>query len=760
MAPGVSKRLTFGVEGAGGLSHSSNSGELMTSARDNGSTSRGRVAVDILIIGFGYSVIPLLRELELRGQSYTIVSEGMSIWQHLAHKERLDFDLVSSFHGSVYSFDQVEADVTEDYYPTSREFYEYQEVLFSRYYQHVVEDTVTLVENHAAHSAVHTARGQCYEAGHVVFATGLSRPQNETIKNLDLREIHDQTIVFGSAGDTTNMMMARAVAQGNRVILVNNGFVALDKFMAFDMPGPKDSNWYLPIFGVRTGKRYPLDLAQAECHMMERYFRRTYKGFFSIAVGPPGPDSILGRLMPHVLHVKHPNTHRADAAREGKQAKAGIPNGLIVIKYWPIDTYETLFGDELEDEIRSGKILNDVAFFHEEGLVESWPKAHTTIDVENKTIAHGDRLVEYDLFVEGGAEVPRLPPIVSVADDGARHQYRYVYRENYLGVVPSTLNNVFFMGYTRPTSAGSANVTEMQGMMVHKLLSDPEFKEQMYETIDERIAEYNDYYYPKNGPHKKTDHVVFFGFYTHEVAKFLGIDRKLRSCLSWNPLKTWRNLQFELLQPNNALKFRIEGEYAVEGAGTLSRRIFEANDRWQIMLFVFLSCFWDQILGLMCIWMMFKQYAIDGLLPAGLGSMTTELVPHVGAWLVVCSGLTALFVRSYNILHVLTWSMAMPLLGPKVHLQPLAMIYIAYTGQWWLCLVLFAVMCLLSIAFRSFHLPPLSGRYIFSDTKYKHEYRPFWRRYLEVYRKVNGQFLQERAARVEGRSRVEASRRA
>ena len=703
-----------------------------------------QIPVDILIIGFGYSVIPLLRELEERGQTYTLVSEGLPIWQQLASKKRLDFDLVSSFHGSIYAPDQVEADVADDYYPTSREFYEYQEILFSRYRHRIVEDTVTLVENHEDHSLVHTARGRCYVAGNVVFATGLTRPQNETIKNLDLREIHDKTVVFGSAGDTTNMMMARAIAQGNKVILVSNGFVALDKFMAFDMPGPKDSNWYIPILGIRTGKRYPLDLAQAECHMVETYFRRTYKAFFSIAVGPPGPDTILGRLMPHVLHVKYPATYRADAAREGKLAPAGIPNGLVVIKYWPIDTYETLFGDDLEDELRSGKILNDIAFFHEEGLVESWPKAHTTIDRDNQTIVHGDQRLSYDVLIEGGAEVPRLPPIVSVRADGSRHNYQYVYRDNYLGVVPSSLDNVFFIGYTRPTSAGIANMTEMQGLMVHKLLSDSDFKAQMYENLDERIEKYNDYYYPKYGPHKKTDHLVYFGFYTQEVAKFLGIDRKLRSCLSWNPLKTWRDIQFELLQPNNSLKYRRQGEYAIEGAEPLSRRIFEANDRWQIMFFVFLSCFWDQLLGLQAIWMMFKEFALDGLLDQGITAMTWAQAPHVGAWLVLCSVLTWGFVKNYNVLHVLTWSTAMPLLGPKVHLQPLVMLYIAFAGGWWHCLALFAVMIVLVAGFRKFHKPPVSGRYIFSDCKYKHEYRPFWRRYLEAYRKVNAEYLRER----------------
>ena len=41
------------------------------------------VDVEHLVVGFGYSCIPLLREFDLRGQSYTIVSTGPSIWEQL-----------------------------------------------------------------------------------------------------------------------------------------------------------------------------------------------------------------------------------------------------------------------------------------------------------------------------------------------------------------------------------------------------------------------------------------------------------------------------------------------------------------------------------------------------------------------------------------------------------------------------------------------------------------------------------------------------
>ncbi len=86
------------------------------------------------------------------------------------------------------------------------------------------------------------------------------------------------------------MMVAKAVPQGKKVILVNNGFVNLDKYVTFETPGPK-SQWYLPIFGVRTGKRYNLDLAQLEFHIVGRPWPKFYNDLFAIPLGPPDPES-------------------------------------------------------------------------------------------------------------------------------------------------------------------------------------------------------------------------------------------------------------------------------------------------------------------------------------------------------------------------------------------------------------------------------------------------------------------------------------
>ncbi|MEQ9498574.1 MAG: hypothetical protein RIT81_16985 [Deltaproteobacteria bacterium] len=698
--------------------------------------------VEILIVGFGFSAIPLLRELDARGQAYTVLSHGTPIWQQLAANDRLDFDLVSSFHASFYVEDQVEANVIDNYYPTAREFFEYHERIFAPYRNKVIEDRVIAVDNYADRSVVRTESGKVYETKNLVFATGLGRPQNKTIKELDIQKIEGQTLVFNTIGDTANMMVAKAVPQGNKVILLNDGFVNLDKYVTFETPGPK-SQWYLPIFGVRTGKRYALDLAQLEFHNVGRFWPRFYKDLFAIPLGPPEPESIVSRtLLPHKFHVLRPETYRRGRVRANAQARAGHANGMSGIKYWPIDMYEQRFGDDVDDRIRNGVLMNDLIFFHTEGLVETWSKDRTTVDMETRTIRCDGRIEHFDHFIDGGSEEPRLPPIHFVSEDGTRHQYAYAYRGTYLGVVPEDLRNVFFLGYTRPFTGGLANMTEMQAVMIHKLLTDEDRRSGLYEDIHQRIEDYNDYYYPVGSSRTPTDHLVNYGLYTADVAEFVGIGRKFSSGLSWNPLKTFRNLRFELLHPNNALKFRMEGEYAVEGAEALGRKIAAHNEHWSILMFLLASCLWDVLLGYLFIVLLMLDFVVEPLLNLPTGGFQAGEIAGMVAWTTLCAGLAVLFHKNRRLIMLSTYSLTVPLFGLKATTVPIAMVYIAMTGQWALCPALFAAWAFIAFLFRQFHKPPISGRYLFADCKYKHAYRPFYERYRERYAAIR----QERQA--------------
>lgn len=110
--------------------------------------------VHTLIVGFGFSVITLLRELEKSGHAYTLISEGKTIWEHLHDNDKLNFDLVSSYHTSVLTEDQVKDPYLEDFFPTATDNYEYHRRIMAPFRDKVTHDRVISVDNFADHSIV------------------------------------------------------------------------------------------------------------------------------------------------------------------------------------------------------------------------------------------------------------------------------------------------------------------------------------------------------------------------------------------------------------------------------------------------------------------------------------------------------------------------------------------------------------------------------------------------------------------------------
>ena len=134
---------------------------------------------------------------------------------------------------------------------------------------------------------------------------------------------------------------------------------------------------------------------------------------------------------------------------------------MIGIKHHAFDFYKTRYGETptiLEENIRQGHLLNDMGFFHLEGLLQTWKKNRTTIDREHKTVSlrqegRSTQTVAYDHLVEGQVEIPNLPPIVYICNknDGHKHVYQHRYRKTLYGVVPSQLHhNIFFLGFHAP----------------------------------------------------------------------------------------------------------------------------------------------------------------------------------------------------------------------------------------------------------------------------------------------------------------------
>jgi len=52
--------------------------------------------VDVLIVGGGFSTMPLIRELDASGISWLMISEMTPIWKRLEDADALEFDLVCS----------------------------------------------------------------------------------------------------------------------------------------------------------------------------------------------------------------------------------------------------------------------------------------------------------------------------------------------------------------------------------------------------------------------------------------------------------------------------------------------------------------------------------------------------------------------------------------------------------------------------------------------------------------------------------------
>jgi hypothetical protein len=517
---------------------------------------------DVLVVGFGFSAIPLLRELDLSGVSYTVVSEkDGSIWASLDRSGGLDFDLVSSYYTSFYTFDLVD-DFGPDRYPTAREFYDMHRRYHRKYRDRIIVDRVTLIENKTDHSIVHTRNGDRFKAKHVVISTAFRRRMNEALVGFDCT-IRNKTVVFDTIGDSANLLFSKLVPGDNRIICLQKGFLPLDK-----------------LFYIGD-TAYSLD--QLEAHQTARSFPRLYgavinfnfvrmtkifvnfKPVAAYLALVRGIQHALGRIFtPENFHVRFADTRRGMEA--DRPPKAQVPNGIIAIKYWPIDTYARQFSADLPERIKQGFLLNDLVYFVSEGLVTLWDKDETEIDEAGKTIERKGELIHYDYLIRGGAEVPNLPRI-TYEKDGQTVDYEYVYRDNYLGVIPKVLNNVYLLGYTRPLTGGLSNITEMQSLLIHRMVTDERFRSGVIGRLEEKIEVYNRRYYTSVSPGPR-DHLTYYGFYTDEVARELGIEMSLRSC------RSFRDVAKYLCYPNNADKFRQTGPYKIDQCAEFVDRVF------------------------------------------------------------------------------------------------------------------------------------------------------------------------------------------
>jgi hypothetical protein len=587
------------------------------------------IATDVLIVGFGLSAIPLIRELERDGIDYAVISDGESIWDRLERHGRLDFDLVSSMHTSLYSFELVHRD-TADRYLTSKDYLAFIRHYQSRYAAKVVKDWVTSIDNHPSHSTVRTRSGRLFHARHLVISTAFKRKMNQQLADFDYASLHDKTIAITGMGDSFNLMVSKLIPNNNKIILITNGFMMLDKLI------------------FHGGISYTLD--QLEYHNIRHVSRLLYRktimtGFEFVWLC----QKFLKFLSLRHVYYKYPLAIPRLVVKRYMNyfGRNPVPNGLIIIKYWPIDSYQTLFDNQhLTQSIRDGYLLNDLAFFLEEGLVQLWPKQETTIDRENRIVRWKDEVVSCHCILDADHEAPNLPEIVANREGHGHGAYEYDHRHNFMGIVPKQLHNVFFIGFTRPTTGGLNNITEMQCLFTHKMIADPEFNRAVYANIEERISHYNKSYYPHERTH--SDHLVHYGFYTDDIARLMGIGSRLSKC------RSPRDLAVHFIFPNNAFKYRQNGRYKVDGVREMIDRIYDGHNGFASVIHYLLHYALVQLTSYIAVIMVCFQYDLPVLLlpvlliavllnpvPSFVAASTIPHNRYVNLMLIAGLGLTA-----------------------------------------------------------------------------------------------------------------------
>jgi hypothetical protein len=576
------------------------------------SESAGKAtSTNVLIIGFGLSAVPLIRELERDGIDYVVLSDGDgSIWDRLEKHGRLDFDLVSSVHTSLYSFELVNREA-RDRYPTSKEYLAFIRKYLAQYGSRVIKDWVTSVENRSSHSIVRTRGGRVFETKHLVISTAFKRRMNRLLNEFDYASAKNKTIAITAMGDSVNLMLSKLIPYNNRIILITNGFILLDKLSFYD-----DTS-------------YTLD--QLEFHNMRRVSHTLYRKTISC-----GLEFVLicRKLFgfPSIEHVyfKHPLAIRNFKYKidwTNLSVRSPVTNGVIAIKYWPIDSYQKLFdNDSLKQSIGDGYLLNDITFFLEQGLVELWPKHETTIDREERTIRWKDDVIECDHILDADHEIPNLPDIIVDREGAPKGKYKYVCRNNFMGVIPKELRNVYIIGVTRPTTGGLNNIIEMQCLLTHKLITDADFHHDIHDNLERRIQKYNTHYHllATGGG---ADHLVHYGFYTDDIARLLKINPRLSDC------RSIRDLVTHFIFPNAAFKYRQSGPYEVPGVKEMVRQIYDRHRGFSVVINYLLTYVLLQLTAYVALFVAYARGELSGvaLLLLVLVVLLNPVTPFVAA---------------------------------------------------------------------------------------------------------------------------------
>jgi hypothetical protein len=154
----------------------------------------------------------------------------------------------------------------------------------------------------------------------------------------------------------------------------------------------------------------------------------------------------------------------------------------------------------------------------------------------------------------------------------------------------------------------------MQCLLTHKLIKSASFHREIHENIDQRIREYNDYYYLMN-TNGHTDHLVHYGFYTDDIARLMKINPRLSDC------RSIKDLVIHFIFPNAAFKYRQSGRYKVEGVKEMVGQIYENHARFSSIVHYLLTYALLQLTAYVALILAYYQNeisAVSGLFLAAL----------------------------------------------------------------------------------------------------------------------------------------------
>ncbi|CAJ1351559.1 unnamed protein product [Effrenium voratum] len=553
---------------------------------------------EVCVVGLGVSSLPLLKS----GTDFRVVtSAAFGIWQKLSEAKE-NFDLVTTIESTNYSWWDYDsrparrnrergrwegteaifhglggalgtillrmADYDFPFY-TARSYHEkLLQELTPELQARTVFAAVGRVEEADGKYQVFGSSGELLvSCRRLVHAVGFS-PDQDILGNL--RRIAETPgtqhfLIFGFS-DTTNMYISRLVRAGHRVTIACRHFHVVDKIGCThgNSGGPFDQyepmqHWTGPNQGAPnvTGILVPLPIKGAKVGS-PTWLAGKLTSYVASLVG-----------LAEVLDLRSFDTeYQQMASGLVAEGKTDVPGGLgYLVKQWPVDEYVRFYSDERFREwmLRENVLLNDIYFFLQQGLVSLFHRDEVQHVAGKKYRLRGEE-VEFDQVFHcqeakhRTLDMPNICPHYSYAEHlfGMWNAFERIPRNK-------ARPNLFFLGTTRPYTGAFGCVAEVNAMFVHRMITDHCFAQKISAQFPSYLHRQRVTHYVQASEPDKL-HVHWAGMHMLRVSEVLGCDLSYAEARKLGLATEW------MTGPINALRCRICGPYATEGAAAKYRR--------------------------------------------------------------------------------------------------------------------------------------------------------------------------------------------